>query len=208
MSRSDGAIALARTSKTHEEITKLVGVSRVGVSHWVAGSRRPTPEKRKKLFELFGIPVDAWERRDRTRASAFERAVAAAVTPDATAAVTEPVTSVTSGTTAVTKLSVPHGVIAKAVEFERMAHELMNKLHDDAVATPLEQAKVMASVASTLTHLAKLTGQYDLGRRLFRLPVWARIRRALADGLRGHPEAAKSVEEELRRVEAETDAAA
>ena len=207
MSRSDGAIALARTSKTHEEIAKLVGVSRVAVSHWVAGTKKPAMERRGKLLELFGIQVDAWERRDRTRASAFERALAAAVTANVSVADTNADTSGASPDT-VTERPTPNGVIAKAVELERMAHELMNKLHDDAIATPLEQAKVMASVASTLTHLAKLTGQYDLGRRLFRLPVWARVRRALADGLRGHPDAAKSVEEELRRVEAETDAAA
>ena len=160
MSRSDGAIALARTSKTHEEIAKLVGVSRVAVSHWVAGTKKPAMERRSKLLALFGIPVDAWERRDRTRASAFDRALAAAVTANVSAADTN---ADTSGTSSVTEGPTPNGVIAKAVELERMAHELMNKLHDDAVATPLEQAKVMASVASTLTHLAKLTGQYDLG---------------------------------------------
>lgn len=205
MSRSDGAIALARTSKTHEEIAKLVGVSRVAVSHWVAGTKKPAMERRSKLLELFGIQVGAWERRDRTRASAFDRALAAAVTANVSAADTNADTSGTSPDT-VTERPTPNGVIAKAVELERMAHELMNKLHDDAIATPLEQAKVMASVAS-LTHLAKLTGQYDLGRRLFRLPVWARVRKALADGLRGHPEAAKSVEAELRRVEDQDTAA-
>ncbi len=205
MSRSDGAIALARTSKTHEEIAKLVGVSRVAVTHWVAGTKKPAPQRRVQLLELFGIPVESWERRDRTRASALDRARSVAVTANVSAADT---IADTSGTSPVTERPTPNGVIAKAVELERMAHELMNKLHGDAIATPLEQAKVMASVASTLTHLAKLTGQYDLGRRLFRLPVWMRVRKALADGLRGHPEAAKSVEEELRRVEAETDAAA
>ena len=44
------------------------------------------------------------------------------------------------------------GKIPKAVELERMAHDLMRKLHDDEIATPLEQAKVMASVSTTLTH--------------------------------------------------------
>ena len=199
MSRNDGAIQLARSGKTHEEIAQAVGVTRVAVGHWIAGTRKPRKEARNRLLELFGVAVDAWDRL-KSRGSPFKASGHDVVAGGVASAVTSGVTSVTS---LVASPVVPEGVIAKAVELERMAHDLMKKLHDDEIATPLEQAKVMASVSSTLTHLAKLTGQYDLGRRLFRLPVWARIRRALADGLADFPDAAKSVEVHLRRAEDE-----
>lgn len=200
MARNEGAIQLARTGKTHAEIAKALGVSRVAVSHWLAGTRKPLAPGRNRILEVFGIALDAWDRHA-VRASPFKPSPTGAHVSAVTSLVTSPVTSVTSPVTSVTEAIVPHGIIPKAVELERMAHDLMKKLHDDEIATPLEQAKVMASVSTTLTHLAKLTGEYDLGRRLMRLPIWLRIRRALHDALVNHPEAAARVDEEMRRVE-------
>ena len=201
MSRSEGAIALRRIGKTHEELARILGVSRVAVGNWAGGVRKPMPEHRQRIFERLGIPIEAWDRPAKIGGSPIDRAIAAARHAKETEGVTSPVTSVTSPVTSVTSVTsrIPDGAIPKAVELERMAHGLMSKLLEDQLATPMEQAKVMASVASTLTHLAKLTGEYDLSRRLFRLPLWHRVRKALAEGLKEHPEAAKSVETEPLR---------
>ena len=208
MARNEGAIQLARTGKTHADIAKALGVSRVAVSHWLAGTRKPLLPGRNRLLEVFGIATDAWDRHG-VRGSPFKPSPSGTHSAGVASPVTLPGASVTSPVASVTEAIVPQGVIPKAVELERMAHDLMRKLHDDEIATPLEQAKVMASVSTTLTHLAKLTGEYDLGRRLLRLPLWMRIRKALAEALTNHPEAAKSVEMHLRQVEEqELDSAA
>jgi hypothetical protein len=84
-------------------------------------------------------------------------------------------------------------VFARKLHIERMAHGLMQNLHDDPDATPLEKAKVMASIAATLNVLAKLTGQYELGKRVLRLPLWKRVEQELAVALRLHPAAAEAI---------------
>jgi len=66
---------------------------------------------------------------------------------------------------------------------------------------------VLASVATTLGLIARITGQFELGHRIFKLPMWQRIRSALDRGLAGHPKAAESVARELRQLD-EEDAAA
>lgn len=61
MSISQGAHLLSRTGKTHEAIAKAVGADRSAVTFWLSGKRLPKPAMRSKMFELFSIPVDAWE---------------------------------------------------------------------------------------------------------------------------------------------------
>ena len=152
MSRSEGAIALRRIGKTHEELARILGVSRVAVGNWAGGVRKPMPEHRQRIFERLGIPIEAWDRPAKIGGSPIDRALAAARHAKETEGVTSPVTSVTSPVTSVTSVTsrIPDGAIPKAVELERMAHGLMSKLLEDQLATPMEQAKVMASVASTL----------------------------------------------------------
>ena len=62
MARNEGAIQLARTGKTHADIAKALGVSRVAVSHWLAGTRKPLAPGRNRILEVFGIATDAWDR--------------------------------------------------------------------------------------------------------------------------------------------------
>jgi hypothetical protein len=59
----------------------------------------------------------------------------------------------------------------------------------------------MASLSQTLVALAKVSGQMDLGARLFKLPIWKRVEKALERGLAGYPEAAASVARELRLLD-------
>lgn len=178
MSRSHGAILLTRTGQTQDEIAERVGVSRVAVSHWMNGGTLPKPKKRDELLEAYGIPATAWDeepaRKERPPSS-----------PPMPAALT----------------AVPDGVLPKAAKLEEMALRLMTELQDDLDSPPLERAKVMSSVAQTLSLLAKLTGQFDLGAQLFQLPTWKRIELALERALDKHPEAARDVAEELRRIE-------
>ena len=96
MSRSEGAIALRRIGKTHEELARILGVSRVAVGNWAGGVRKPMPEHRQRIFERLGIPIEAWDRPAKSGGSPIDRALAAARRAKETEGVTSPVTSVTS----------------------------------------------------------------------------------------------------------------
>ncbi len=188
--RSLGARELQRRGKTQEAIAEKVGVSRVAVSHWLAGTTKPGPAKRAALAAAYGIPPEAWDQKIPPKAKA-----AAAALPSAPIAPVE----------------IPEGVLGKAKMLEQMAHDLMVRLQEEMRAdkpdsTHLEVAKVMNSVATTLNLLAKLTGQYELGSRLFRLPVWKRIEAAIYAGLSAHPKAAAELAKHLRTLEAEETA--
>lgn len=81
-----------------------------------------------------------------------------------------------------------------------MAVGLLDGLEADEESFPLEKARVMSSVAGTAALVSKMNGDFDLGARLFKTPIWKKIEAALAAGLEGHPAAAASVARELRRL--------
>ncbi len=173
MSRSVGAFLLVRTGQSQDMIAARLGVTQPAVAQWLSGATRPGKVRRGELLTAFEIPVESWDTPH------------AMTSPDPSPASTLDVAAI------------PDGVIGKAQLLEKMALEQIVELRGDPTATPLEKAKVMASVAQTLGLLAKLTGQFDLGRRYFELPVWKRIRKALDVGLASYPEAAAAVEREL-----------
>lgn len=55
-----GAQLLKERFLTQAEVARRVGVSKQVVSRWVAGEKRPDPERRALLEKEFGIPVEAW----------------------------------------------------------------------------------------------------------------------------------------------------
>ena len=184
MARSQGSVALRRRvgrELSQEAVASAVGVSRVTVSNWMNGTKRPAPAKRDRIRELYGIEPSSWD-------------AAPAKVPKADA---PPPLRAPGETREVT----PDSVLEQAADLERRARVLLEDLDNDAEATPLERAKVMNSVTQTLALIAKITGQFDLGQRFFRLPVWREIERALERGLHGHPDAASAVGRELRLVE-------
>jgi len=59
--RSRGAVLLARTGCSKQQISDAIAVSYTLVGFWLAGSRVPANDKRQSLAREYGIPVDAWE---------------------------------------------------------------------------------------------------------------------------------------------------
>ena len=186
--RSRAALMLARLGHTQARIGEAVGVSAVSVCHWANGARQPDAAHRAELEARYNIPAAAWDEPPVRNVTAVTAARVAASKP-----VDVPPSHPPIG----------DGVLAKAAELEGMARELMMSLRDDPLSTPLEKAKVMSSVAVTRTHLAKLTGQYEQGKRLLSLPIWKRVEAALEAGLRGHPDAARAVANELQLLDDE-----
>jgi transcriptional regulator with XRE-family HTH domain len=180
---------LLRSGSTFVEIGERVGVTKVAVHRWATGSRKPSTTMRPKLKEHYGIPEDAWDRADGGPGEA------AAKPPPMPPEKTQ------------TRPEHLGGPFAMAAELERMARQQMVDLNGDVDGVPKstqpERARVMAWIAATLNVLAKITGQYDLGRRLLQLPLWKRIEAELADALKGHPEAARAVAERFEALERE-----
>ena len=188
--RSRGAALLARVGARQDDIAMQVGVSRVAVIHWLKGATKPTLRARASLHATYGIPITSWD----------EPIIMIDKVSGHASATELPAPRVAERAIA-TFGRVPDGVLAKAAALEQMAHELMTKLQNEEGATPLEQAKVMASIATTLNLLAKLTGQFELGARLLTLPMWKEIERALERALANHPAAAADVATELGKLD-------
>ena len=199
--RSQGAVLLVRTGQTQDAIAAEIGVSRVAVSHWMAGTKRPAAPARKLLAERFKVPVEAWEQdaaKARGRAAPGEAEGGGAKTKARKAA------ELLQAVEELRPAAAPDGVLALADELMADLREGLDELRKDDEALPLEKARVRASLGQTLAILGKVTGAFDLGSRFFRLPIWRQIEGALGRGLAGHPEAAAAVARELRRVEAES----
>lgn len=197
MARSRGAVMLGRTGQTQDDIGAVVGVSRAAVAQWMNGSTRPGRPAREKLLATYGIPAEAWDE------SARKPKAPPSEIPDG--APLEPTASPSQlpSAPAPSPDPVPDGVLGKAKMLEDMAHDMLLDLRADTEAFPIEKARVMASIAQTLNLLAKLTGQFELGARIFKLPVWKRIEQAAEKALANHPEAAAAFAGELRAVEKE-----
>jgi transcriptional regulator with XRE-family HTH domain len=174
-SRTRAAIALARTGKTQDEIAACASVSRVAVCKWLSGASKPTADKREILEKHFAIEPAWWE-----EAATRQRTALATSKPVASA---------------------PPDVLARAAELEQMANGLLASLRLEAASTPLEKAKVMASIAVTLRQVVQL--EFLVGAHVMRTAVWSRIKRALERALQPHPEAAAAVARELRALEEE-----
>ncbi|NUP05531.1 MAG: helix-turn-helix transcriptional regulator [Polyangiaceae bacterium] len=191
--RSGGATALLRTGKTLVEIATEVGVSKSLVHYWVTGDKNPGKDKRERLLELYGIPVTDWDVDASTPPKTPPRAIPAAPPPIRVESVAESV----------------GGAFAMARELQQSAEGLLRTLREQGETdgdghkpTPLERAKVMASLSTTIVALGKMTGDYDISRRLTKLPLWRRLETELAAALRGHPEAARAVAEVFERLDA------
>lgn len=206
-------LALGRLGKTQTEISKICGVSQALISQYMRGRCLPGHDNRMVIMSCFGIPTEDWDvaasheevptilAENAIRSSRNElRNVTGSVPPkDAHLYPIEPESgshfsshSVDSG-----------GVIEKARVLDAMAHQLIEGLRKDSSYSPLEKAKFMATISTTLTTIGKLLGQFDTGKHFLKLPIWIRVTSELRDALKGHPEAAADVAARFQKLEQE-----
>src|SRR5690606_736833 len=62
MKESEGARLLADSGDSIRRIAEKVGVAKEMARLWRTGAKLPSDENRRKLQEIYGIPVDAWDR--------------------------------------------------------------------------------------------------------------------------------------------------
>ena len=59
--RNAGAVALVRKGESQEKIATTIGVSRVAVSGWINGKKKPLGPKREALLAAYGIALSSWD---------------------------------------------------------------------------------------------------------------------------------------------------
>lgn len=180
MARTQGSFLLAQTGHTQEVIAATLGVSRQQVGYYVNGEKKPGPGNRKTIERVYQIPAESWD----------QPKVSQSIPPPPKSPSSFPGVPVQN-----------QDVFTKAARLEAMAESLIDELENDVTATRIERTRVMTGVANILATLAKMTGQFDIGAKFLKTPIWKRIERAVAEGLEGHPEAACDVRDALRRAE-------
>lgn len=188
--RSEGALALRRRLPAGGQVAaaRALGVSQGQLSKILAGTKQASPEFQRKALELYSVPLEDWGR--------AAGAVGVAATDPARPRAPRPPApdAAEAGTVA--------SVRAKAARMEAMVQDLLDAVGADG-STPLEQARVMASAASTLALLGKLTGEVlELSeRQILRSPAWRRVEGAVLEALGDHPAALEAVVGALARLE-------
>lgn len=198
VTRNRGAQALARTGKTTTQIGVELGVSAQTVSRWTKGEKKPNAARRERCRELYGV-LEVW----------WEEPVQTVKRPKKAGAADPPplVPSVPDGD--LPTAAVVGGSFGMAYELEQYAKTEIEKLRRDRESTPLERARVMQAIAGALNVLARITGEYDLGRKLTRTAVWRRIEHELRDGLKVCTcgKVAPAIAERFARLDAEAQRA-
>lgn len=168
--RSQGSVLLARSTLPLKDIAEALGVHERKVKGWSCGDSIPGVRMRDKLSLSLKIPVDAWF------------ANANVTTPNEGGAGDGP------------------GLMADVPAIRKEVQSLMKSVRDDPESPPLERAKVLASCASTIAILGKLTGEFDNNRNFLKLPAYKRIKAAMERTLKPWPEALLALGRELREI--------
>lgn len=168
--RSQGSVLLAQSPLALRDIADALGVSERVVKAWSCGDSIPGATMRSKVAKSLKIPAETW--------LVDAREAAGIVAPDGE----EP------------------GLMADVPAIRKEVQALMKSVRDDPKSPPLERAKVLASCASTIAVLGKLTGEFDNNRNLLKLPVWKRIKGAMERSLKAYPDALRALSRELREL--------
>jgi transcriptional regulator with XRE-family HTH domain len=180
--RSRGAYELARQGLTDEQVATRLDADRTLVTRWRNGDRAPDVGWRAALLREFGISPEAWSE---PVAPPQEEPAPALVDP-APVLPRRPVEQTID-------------VRSRALRMQRDLDGLLDQLELDTSATPHERAKVLASAATVITALGKLTGEaQDVGEsKIVKLPAFRRIVERFLVSLRPWPDAGRAVADSL-----------
>jgi transcriptional regulator with XRE-family HTH domain len=191
--RTAGGFALAKTGKSQVQIAREVGVSKVTANQWISGDKKPGAPMRGKILQLYGIAEELWDQASEAARSRAARAKAVPAPPPPPPPPPADDDAAAAG-----------GAFAMARSLQRQAQASLDELEEAGAGwLPAEKAQVIQRLATSINTLAKLTGQYDLGRRLMTLPLWKLLEREMFEALKPYPEAAQCVAERLESFERE-----
>ena len=177
-SRSRGSVLLARVEAAQARKADAIGVNRVTIARWETGATTPPDEFRGRLQELWGIPPSAWDEGPTASTGARPAAI---VHEDELGAASM-------------------SVEGRVEEIERALDRLMRDLNADQDMSKRDRGTVLESATRMVTYLAKLKGTYELGARLFKLPVYVRWKALVVEALKPWPDAMRAVADALAKA--------
>jgi len=194
LSTNRGADLLRKSGATADAIGKAAGASETAAIYWRSGKNKPKLDARERLAEAYGVPVEAWDEPSATASNPVAK-------HDTATQADEP------PTLELVEADIPEGAAGKARLLDAEVRSLMARMRRDRSALPLEQAKVLSLLASTLEKLARLNGELELTNlRIVHLPFWRRICETAAHTLSPWPQAARAYVEMVRGLEHEASA--
>lgn len=155
----------------HASIASEMGVSRVAVTQWLNGDKRPSAGRRGAIFARYGVPPEAWEaplqRQDPKNASQSDSP---------------------------TVLDAEGRLRAQLARLDALRSEGNGDL------PPQVRMRLEATETRCIELLGRLTGEgQEIGEsRIIRLPAWRRIQDAIVVALRPYPDAAVAVMQALK----------
>jgi len=176
---------LLRQAHAQELIAARVGVTRVAVSHWVNGVKRPGAAKRALLAQHFGVPVGTWDEPSEDVVAPDARTAPAAVprpTNERLAELEERLLEALQR--GLTQLEA-HREELSLVEYTRIGDRLARMLRE------LRNAQKERDAAAIRRASGQIIAQH---------PDFPVLERALDRALRGHPDAARRVAEEFESL--------
>lgn len=171
--RTHGSRALARLSKTQQQIGLHLDVSREIVAKWLSGERSPGLPNRKLIQETYGITIESWDQE-------IEH-------------LSEPKPS--------GDLWGDSSALSRVDRLERIVDAQLQSVETDAEMTPLERSKVSAELARTLNAIRRLKGEEVSEIKVLKHPKWQAIRDAVLEELQDDPERLERILERLEEYE-------
>ena len=156
-------------------IAEALGASRQAVSTWRRGDRLPGRKARKRICDVYGIPVDAWARRPGTAPSGPTELDALAPLPP-----------------------IEPGTLSTLDAVRRLVADIDHRLADpglsEAAWLKLTEAKM-----KSLAIQARLERDEEFleDRIVHEHPAWHRLRAAMLAALEPYPDAARAMAEAI-----------
>ena len=213
--RSKGALALAHSGASTDQIARTLGATDASVNYWISGEKAPGGPFRKKLRSAYWIPVIWWEDQappeDETwiaewkhglaklrgdggdvlakiRGASDKAITAAIVGSELTASVPEVVTTAKD-------------VRDLAGQYLDQVRMFMSTVQTDKLLTMTEKARTLRECSAALDKAGRLTGasaEIPVSK-ILKSPAWAKLGKIIADAIAadGDPKAAART---MRRV--------
>lgn len=180
MSRSRGAVMFAQLGHTQAVLSVRLGVSTGIVAMWNSGQRKPGLANRKLLLEKFKIPIEAWDE-EPTR-------------PHDPPSSSRPAAPAWGENT----------VTGQVEGLERFVANTLERVRTDTELSPLEQAKCMSLLTSSLERLRRLKGEAATELQVLKHAKWLEVKSIVLTALEAHPDALDSVIDALQDLERES----
>ena len=188
--RSKGALALAHSGASTEQIARACEVGGNLVNYWISGARVPSAPNRRVLRKEYEINPKWWDEPSGDGAD-----VLAKIRPSVFAA----------GDPDVLDAPPPVATTAKDVrdlagQYLDQARSFMRAVENDKLSTPTERAKLLRDVAVSLDKAGRLTGaSADMPvSKILKSPAWSKLGKIIADAIAGYPD--KKIAGEIMRL--------